>query len=191
MIRRWTLSPGACSFSWPHLTGSCFQSPELYFSAIAGRRQSASRRKQPSHSCSWLGMTRRVEDERSCGGACWGGGSRKSTDPPELGRNWDVALFCPRPPVLLLLDRRPRPPSPPEQQLASAVSDPRHQSNRVHDLFAHRQQCLDGTFALCNPERRFAEVQEIYGPGDFGRTRVLGMPGLRVDPSDYRSAATS
>src|SRR5262249_58704077 len=115
MIRRWTLSTGVSSFSWPRLTRSWFQSPELYFSAIAGRRQSASRRKQPSHSCSWLGMTRRVEDERSCGGACWGGASRKSTDPRELGQTWNVALSCRRRHVLLLL-YPPLPHSSPPQQ---------------------------------------------------------------------------
>src|SRR5215471_1084567 len=191
MIRRWTLSTGASSFSWPRLTRSWFQSPELYFSAIAGRRQSANRRKQPSHSCSWLGMTRRVEDERSCGGACWGRASRNSSDPRELGQTWNVALSGRRRHVLRLLDRRLRHPAPREHKLASAVSDPRHQSNRVHDLFANRQQRLDGTFPLGNPERRFAKVQEVSWPSDLGGTYILGVPGLRVDTSDYGSVATS
>src|SRR5262249_56130714 len=124
MIRRWTFSTGASSFSWPRLTRSWFQSPELYFSAIAGRRQSTSRRKQPSHSCSWLGMTRRVEDERSCGGACWGGASRKSTGPPELGQTCNVALFGRRRHVPSLLDRRLRPPPPPQHPPPPAPPTP-------------------------------------------------------------------
>ena len=33
--------------------------------------------------------------------------------------------------------------------------------------------------------------KKVSGPDDFGRAGILGVPGLRVDTSDYRSAAAS
>ncbi len=42
-----------------------------------------------------------------------------------------------------------------------------------------------------NPERRQGEIQKVYGADNYGRAGILGLPSLRVDTSDYGSAATS